>query len=658
MDATVIQCTICSSKMKLPPTHFGKKLKCPKCQAILVTTAEGKLAKAISAEQAQAAQAAKQQQAGAGGQANAATAKSPQQKPAAAQAPKAAAQSPAQAKAATQKAPAQPGKPAAAKMQQPPAKPAAATKEAAKPAATAKKGEAKPAAKKGEGAAGGKGKLVMAKAAPKKKKAAGVRVDKEKIGGIKRRSVKDRVEALDHDKDTSRIIGLIATVGILLSVAGTVAWFIFFNDPGEDEGDPFDNIVLAEQPELTESRTFDFRHDGELVTVQIYERNTDGMEFVRIPAGTYTIGGGVESNEQPEVEVTVPEFYIGYNEVSARQYREFTRHMQNMSSESADARNEIEAWGRRAPGYARELEAKIIHHNRRVYNHPFDESSSTPSNFGSDDQAAHNLTWYEAFRYQIWANGMRPEYGILPTEVDWEVAARGTRGSIYPWGDSVDDLARQEQDGLRFAEMRAEDRADFLQERYGRIEAGVAQVAASGASQPPPNGFGIRNMFGNAAEYTWDLFSPGLYRYVRDINEPEFRAFGSTGGLETFREYGALPPRRTLRASSVGIQREQLTGSRFTNRVATAPDDAGNDETVNENTVGFRAVFYPDGGAPYGEELQALIDLFEFRREMPDYEAEDDDGEPTWTPEAERERRQTFEEEIRERLRHYDEALN
>jgi len=95
------------------------------------------------------------------------------------------------------------------------------------------------------------------------------------------------------------------------------------------------------------------------------------------------------------------------------------------------------------------------------------------------------VTWYEAEAYARWRGGR------LPTEAEWEYAARGPQSSIYPWGDQFDPAKANiiDSKGLK---------------PVGSYPAGVSWV-------------GAHDMAGNAMEWAQDWFDVNYYKLnIRD----------------------------------------------------------------------------------------------------------------------------------------------
>jgi formylglycine-generating enzyme required for sulfatase activity len=119
-----------------------------------------------------------------------------------------------------------------------------------------------------------------------------------------------------------------------------------------------------------------------------------GGEMVRVPAGEFTMGSkGGHSDEKPEHRVYLEEFYIDKYEVTVAQYRAC-----------------VEAGACTAPSTG------------QYYNWGRSERENHPIN---------GVDWDQAQAYCGWA-GKR-----LPSEAEWEKAARGTDGRTYPWGNAT-----------------------------------------------------------------------------------------------------------------------------------------------------------------------------------------------------------------------------
>jgi gamma-glutamyl hercynylcysteine S-oxide synthase len=104
------------------------------------------------------------------------------------------------------------------------------------------------------------------------------------------------------------------------------------------------------------------------------------------------------------------------------------------------------------------------------------------------------VTWQEAHAFCA-SRGKR-----LPTEAEWEKAARGTEGRLFPWGDAPPDNQR----------------AMFGQHHVHEIPI-LAAVDSLPAGESP---FGLRHMAGNVAEWVQDWFGFDYYAYMPERNPP------------------------------------------------------------------------------------------------------------------------------------------
>jgi formylglycine-generating enzyme required for sulfatase activity len=236
-------------------------------------------------------------------------------------------------------------------------------------------------------------------------------------------------------------------------------------------------------------------------------RSKDGMVMVYVPAGSFWMGSDEDDSdanddEKTRHEVYLDAFYIDRYEVTNTQYSQC-----------------VEAGACEVPGNC--------HYGQPTYGDPI-----------KADHPVVCLDWNRAQAYCQWA-GAR-----LPTEAEWEKAARGTEGHEYPWGGSKPDCSKAQYDDCD-----------------GQT---VLVGSKSGGASP----YGALDMAGNVWEWVADWYSDDYYANSSASN-PQGPA---TGRHRVLRGGSWLSSWRSVRAAS---------------RFWHSPGDSRNPD------IGFRCVALP-----------------------------------------------------------------
>jgi formylglycine-generating enzyme required for sulfatase activity len=205
----------------------------------------------------------------------------------------------------------------------------------------------------------------------------------------------------------------------------------------------------------------DKEREKDAMPTRVITWEKDGKEMVYIPAGDFLMGSEESlDNERPAHTARVDAFYIDRYPVTHEEYKRF-----------------VDATGHPVPCY----DVEWAH----PYGYNWDPENRTPPE-GKEKHPVVLVSWEDARAYAAWA-GKR-----LPTEAEWERAARGTDGRRWPWGN------------------------EFVEGRCNCTESNSGGTTPADKYSPEGDSpEGVGDTVGNVWEWTSSLFHP----YPYDAND-------------------------------------------------------------------------------------------------------------------------------------------
>ena len=315
-------------------------------------------------------------------------------------------------------------------------------------------------------------------------------------------------------------------------------------------------MKMNDKPCCSPGRVVARNESASAAFVRVSGGKTEGMRLIE--AGDFMMGNGRDygfpaDGEGPVHKIKLAAFWIDATAVTNEQFNEFVNATRYRTEAEKFGWSFVFA-GHLTPAQRARSVQQVVQGSEwwcrvdgAAWRHPEGPGSNIKQRWA---HPVVQVSWNDAQAYCVWS-GKR-----LPTEAEWEYAARGglASGNRFPWGDELEPGGRHR---MNVWQGEFPTRNTEVDGHYGPAPVRSYQA----------NGYGLYQMTGNVWEWCWDWFSPDYYQH-----SPVESPVGPDTG-----------ERRVMRGGSYLCHASYCNRYRVDARSANTPDSA----TTN---LGFRCV--------------------------------------------------------------------
>lgn len=228
----------------------------------------------------------------------------------------------------------------------------------------------------------------------------------------------------------------------------------------------------------------------------------DGIVMIYIPNGNFVMGNKNLSKDvtkntyspTPEHTVNLSAYWIAKTPVTIGQFRAFIKDTNYITDVEKDKYDGSYVYDFDEKGFLPKKGYKWDNSFKDVLK-KYKELSI------NDNHPVNSVSWYDSIAYTKWLSKKTNIPFILPTEAQWEYAARGNDGRIYPWGNETPDETRANYADESFDKYFPNTGQSIV---HKGINDGFAITSPVGSFPNGASYFGALDMAGNLTEWVYD----------------------------------------------------------------------------------------------------------------------------------------------------------